>query len=225
MRKTLLNLALLTSICSYAQKEFKLNFSEYVIASGDSKAAETFSTSEMIPALSQMKIKSNPAVCGESNGEIVVFNPSGKEKLHIILSDLKGNILQRSDLNQGELVFNQLAKGEYLLSTSNFEGVKSIDLIHVNDQQLLAGGIQLSDSNNYSAGNELSFSVEQQGAVSSIWDMGDGTVYLNQFNVSHTYRSGGKYLVSVEASNWDCEKTVLQEVEIHHLIANTPDDY
>ncbi|MFN4124152.1 MAG: PKD domain-containing protein [Flavobacteriales bacterium] len=225
MRKILLSLTIFTSIYIQAQKEFKLNFAEFVIATGDAKAADTFSTSEMIPAFSQMKIKANPATCGESNGEIVVFNPSEKEKLHLILSDLKGNILQRSDLQNGEFVFQSLAKGEYLLSTSNFEGIKSIDLVQVNDQQIMASGILMDKDNNYAVGQSISLSIEPEGVVSTVWHMGDGTVYTNQFEVNHTYKSGGKFAVSVEASNWDCEKTVVQEVMINQLVADTQDDY
>lgn len=225
MRKILLSIAIVITLYVHAQKDFKLNFTDYLIVTDDDKAADTFSTSEMIPSFSQLKIKAHPAICGEANGEIVVVNLSDKEKLHVILSDIKGNILQRGDLKNGEMVFHSLAKGEYLISTSNYEGIKSIDLVQIIDQQIMPSGIVMNQSNIYTAGQSINFSIESDGIVSTIWHMGDGTVYTNQFEVNHTYQSGGKFVVSVEASSWDCEKTVTREVQIHHLIANTQDDY
>ncbi len=45
------------------------------------------------------------------------------------------------------------------------------------------------------------------GADSLVWDMGDGTTYINNTNVSHTYTSQGTYFVEMIAYDFQCNLT------------------
>lgn len=223
MQKLLLTLILFSFYHLNAQTTTKLNFSEFAL-NVDQESAATFSTSEAHPKLSKLQIISKAAVCGLNNGEIVInFNQFNGVRL--ILSDLKGNVLRETTMTNAEFIFDQLKVGEYLLSTITADGNKTIDLINVREKKVLPQTIFLSDGNSYRSGSSIEAQIETLDSVELKWNMGDGTIIYNQNQVKHTYKSGGKYTISIEAGNWDCETVITTEVEIFDLANSLHSDY
>jgi hypothetical protein len=224
MIRTLLATFLLASFTIHAQKEHKLNFQEFLVDGIEANAAGTFSTSESNPVLKKMRIVPKSSFCELSNGEILIFYPN-YEGVNVTLSDLKGNIIEKTEMNQAEYAFSNLTKGEYLLSTVSSDGVKSIDLVNINNKILVPGGIVSDESNRFSSGSTVTFSVEPIAGVETVWNMGDGTIIQDKTEINHTYQKGGKYIISVEASSFDCEMTIKHEVEIYDLADSLQSDY
>jgi len=224
MIRTLLATFLFASFTINAQKEHKLNFQDYLVDAQDANAAGTFSTSENNPVLKKMRIVPKATLCEQNNGEILIYYPN-YDGVSITLTDLKGNIIEKAEMNQAEHAFSNLKKGEYLVSTNSSDGVKSIDLVNINNKVLIPEGIVSDESNRFSSGSTVSFSVEPIAGVDIVWNMGDGTIIQNQTEINHNYQKGGKYIISVEASSFDCEMTIIHEVEIFDLANSLQSDY
>jgi hypothetical protein len=148
-----------------------------------------------------------------NQGGIIELNQRGGVIWDYILTDDNNNVVNSNSFSNIESISN-LPSGNYTLTLNNsISGY--ITVLNINLTGLTSVTASIVATQNQVMVNEL-FTLDAQttGSTSNEWNMGDGTVYINQPSVTHSYSVPGVYNVILSASNDDCSAISSQSIQV-----------
>jgi PKD repeat protein len=146
-----------------------------------------------------------------ANGSISLNFIGSDEIYNVVLKNAEGIVLDNYSNINTSLLINNLENANYLIEAENgCETIFStIALMDVN-----AAEAKFEILNNTAIAEEsIDLNNTSINATNFVWNMGDGNFYSNT-NPAHSYSFPGSYIISLTASNQNCETTIEKPIEI-----------
>jgi PKD repeat protein len=162
----------------------------------------------------EMLIAVTAADCEQHNGIISITERGGLNWSYELKDNNNQTVSQHNNFSGTQINITNLSEGSYSLHLENaISGYSTVINLNVTGLQPVTAAINATQTNVMV--NEL-FTAEAQatGATRYDWQMGDGTTYINQQNVTHAYQMPGIYEITLTAQNDDCSATATQNITV-----------
>jgi hypothetical protein len=162
----------------------------------------------------EMLIAVTAADCEQQNGSISITEIGGLNWSYELKDDNNQTVSQNNSFSGTQIHITNLSKGIYTLHLHHaLSGYSTAINLSITGLQPVTAAI--STTATHVMVNEV-FTAEAQatGATQYDWQMGDGTAYVNQQNVTHSYQVPGIYEVTLTAGNDDCSTTATQNITV-----------
>ncbi|HXH20054.1 MAG TPA: choice-of-anchor D domain-containing protein [Chitinophagales bacterium] len=156
-----------------------------------------------------MLIAASEESCGGNDGEISLFQP-GNKLWNYVLYDCNQQFIA-SGMLSGSISFTGLKSGIYTLELTDQSAYSVTKKITVEGKHKVNADF-IPTYSIAPADQFIHFVNNSTGANFYEWDFGDGTTVSGINDPFHAYSEEGNYLVTLRASNNDCE-----DVSSHHI--------
>jgi YVTN family beta-propeller protein len=149
-----------------------------------------------------------------ANDGVIIVSQPGSAVWNYSVSNTQGTILSSGVLNQGSpATVNNLSAGVYTLTLTDNNGYTVVKNIQVTGPASVNPTFVAPAT--ATVGQNITFNNTTTGAVSYVWDMGDGTTFSGIASPQYSYDNPGQYTVTLTTINADgCSSSFSQTVTV-----------